>query len=220
MKLKDIKFIAHQFSKITDNPKYHFPHKDYQESENYDYISKNMDVFFEDAKKYVNAINSDDYFDVYFALRLSDLESYNIAFKLLEYFDYIIDEEDEKNYTINEEMGLYEFYVVVDGSKVHDFIYGHSYSTLTLYQLSKIVKTPILFKYDNGNGLEFIKPEKEYFIADNGHIKLNGLMEFEEIISLEDLPGFNWQIRYFISLFPTYKDALENSISLKGASSN
>ena len=220
MKQREIEFVAHQLSKITENLRYHFPSEYYENSNDFGFLNRNMDMFFDDAKNYIKAVSSDEYLDVYFTLRFFDYESYMTAFKLLEYFDYIIDEEDEKNYTVNEETGLFEFFVVANGSNVHEFIYGTDRSNLSLLQLSKIINTPILFKYENESGVEIINADNGFFSVENGCVELSGTLEFSEITSLDDLPNFNWQIRNFISLFPTFKNALVNNISLKGASSN
>lgn len=214
MKQKEIEFVAYQLSKITDNIRYHFPPEYYNKQSDHDFGNKDINVFFEDAKNYLKATSEGSSYDVYFTLRFKDLESYNTAFKLLEYFDFIIDDGDEKNFTVDEEQGLYEFYVVVTRSNVHSFIFEHSNSFLSLVQLSKIVKTPILFKYEYEGGNLVIKPENDFFIVENGYTKLSGSMEITEIKTLNDIHSFNNQLLDFISLFPSYKYAFESNISI------
>ena len=214
MKQNEIEFVAYQLSKITDNIRYFFPPEYYEKQSNTTFGTKDLNVFFEDAKNYLKATSDGNSYDVYFTLRFKDLESFNIAYKLLEYFDYIIDEDGEENYTVDEEQGLYEFYVVVTRSNVHSFIFEHNKAFLSLTQLSKIIKTPILFKYEYDSGTLVVKPENDFFLVENGITELSGSMEINEVKTLSDIPNFNNQLYDFISLLPSYKHAFESNISI------
>ena len=217
---KEIEFVAHQLSKITDNVRYNYPKEYYENSPQHGFVSRDLDLFFEEAKKYVSACEYESDPDVYFTLNVFDYESYKTVFNLLKYFDYIIEDDDEKNYTFDEENGLYEFYVVVDAFNVHSFISSKKQGEFSLVQLSRIIDSPINFFYANNNGLQVVKPVNDSFVVKNGKVEMNGTFEFNELNTLSDVFAFNSQLSRFISLFPSLESALESNISLSGTSSN
>lgn len=210
MKSKELKFIAHQLCKITSNIHYYYP-----ENQINDDFNRNLDYFFEDAEKYINACDHDGYIDDFLTIRLPNRQAYEAALNILKYFDYIIEDDDETSYTIDEEKGIYEFFLVLYSQTPHELIFNRIRDRFSLIQLSELIQAPVLFKFEYLNNDTTIIQNDEFFKVENGTVEMSGTFLFDELTSLNEVYRFNMQLYRFIRLFPSKEIASKSKFSIE-----